>query len=71
MRIPISRVRDGDEISRTNPAGDRIKVVSLRAAIGGDVRPALLILGGAVSFVLLMACANVAKTMFPICVQSA
>ncbi len=52
-----------EEQHNESHAGTTIKIISLQEQIVGPVKPVLLVLLGAVAFVLLIACANVANLL--------
>ena len=59
----LSQVAEGLERQYPNNLGHKVSVDSLYEASVGSVRPALLVLFGAVGFVLLIACANVTNLL--------
>jgi putative ABC transport system permease protein len=68
-----SEVRQiAEQLAAENPTTNRttgIGLVTLREAIAGDVREILLVLFGAVAFVLLIACVNVANLQLAECIR--
>jgi putative ABC transport system permease protein len=65
-RAQVDMTRVGNELVQKFPAfntGWTVRVVSVREQLTGGVRPALFVLAGAVAFVLLIACANVANLL--------
>jgi predicted permease len=57
----VQKIRDENTISRT--AGQYFQLVPMKQHLVDEVRPAILMLMGAVIFLLLIACANVANLM--------
>jgi putative ABC transport system permease protein len=65
-RAQSDMTRVAGELTRMFPAfnaGWTARVVGLRDQLTGDVKPALIVLAGAVAFVLLIACANIANLL--------
>ena len=66
QRAQADMTRVAAELTRMFPefnTGWTARVVGLREQLTGDVRPALMVLAGAVAFVLLIACANIANLL--------
>jgi putative ABC transport system permease protein len=65
-RAQSDMTRVAAELTRMFPAfntGWTARVVGMRDQLTGDIRPALMVLAGAVAFVLLIACANIANLL--------